>query len=70
MKEADVKAVVEVADQLPAEARTVRKKAAKKAAKAEKLMKRSKAIEKRNEKPSKTIKNGRLTIWLNDRLRH
>ena len=32
MKEADVKAVVEVADQLPAEARTVRKKAAKKSA--------------------------------------
>ena len=32
MKEADVKAVVEVADQLPAEARAVRKKAAKKSA--------------------------------------
>ena len=32
MKEADVKAVVKVADQLPAEARAVRKKAAKKSA--------------------------------------
>ena len=32
MKEADVNAVVEVADQLPAEARTIRKKAAKKSA--------------------------------------
>ena len=32
MKEADVKAVVEVSDQLPAEARTVRRKQAKKSA--------------------------------------
>ena len=32
MKEADVNAVVEVADQLPAEARAVRKKPAKKSA--------------------------------------
>ena len=45
MKEADVKAVVEVADQLPAEARSVRKKTAKKPAKApaKKTAKRAKA---------------------------